>query len=925
MSDNQRGAFTRPSAEVATARYREWAHARHADNPELATKMTASFASFARRAERVLAANPDAKFAMVEFQPLAAHARPSQQHYNELKAAGYEVFGVSGSKGQGFARQHYMEETYEAGRDWLADPATQDALLRVRAQEGNDAFCKNLYPKFAAEQAKAMLEGASKFVEFLGPNLAVMAGDVSSGTTALLEERYGAKFGIERFAIDNGLGPGYEKYGTETNEALNEVRRAVNEAAGEVVLPELPVDGPSATCTGKGGVYTPFAPGPLYENGGQGLNLHGFRYVDPVRKGDSATSATPKLVFPVGAAGPLFYGTGTSSGGTSAEIAELLHGHNIAMIRAFQRVAMERGARVLIAVGRGKMGEYAHLANEPYIRVATDPSITGFEGTEPGVFLVEFGDQVGAYREIAQNIADGNGGGIVSHGGAGTIKESTSDQLPAMLEVMGFPTFADQQYNIEAMASRGVFLRVQGDTVQEWTQSIYENAIRMLDHPGERAEATRALRAELDAQPPLGDVYREFLGGPVDDPHSGPAVGTAATPSAPLTGGSTTGSDTSNAGAGADNASGADANASRSGDGSSDSGDKTAEGSSTSGASSRSETGGTSRGSGTNAGSHDGSGTSGASSRSETGGTSRESGTNAGTHDGSGSDTSGGDGHGSGGSTAEREPASTPGAPETSEMVNAAGPAPVERTEVAAVPAPQQHLTNEGMNAPALAEREKAAKPESPAPVAQHEETVSLDSVIAIDVAPTTAVVTAADDAPRAAEAEEAPHKQEQPAAVQTPEQSETPAAPEESAAVQAPEQSATPAAPEQPAAVQTPEQSETPAAPEESAAVQAPEQPEIPEASRRPRSLWRVVDAVPATSPVAEEEPEQPVDDPSTLEAAATSETEPPARPVVEQVEVVVVVEQVEVVAEQAEAEQVVDEVVDELELDTDFDDFDF
>ena len=124
-------------------------------------------------------------------------------------------------------------------------------------------------------------------------------------------------------------------------------------------MPEQPVDGVSATCSGEGGVLTPFVPGVLYKNGGQDLNLNGFKYVDPVRVGDARIGESE--IFPGKGARPIFYGTGTSSGGQSEEIAPLLHDHNMAMIRAFQRVGEERGAQTLIAVGRGKIGEYMHL------------------------------------------------------------------------------------------------------------------------------------------------------------------------------------------------------------------------------------------------------------------------------------------------------------------------------------------------------------------------------------------------------------------------------------------------------------------------------------------------------------------------------------------------------------------------------------
>ena len=356
-------------------------------------------------------------------------------------------------------------------------PGSRTSSCRSRA-EGNDAFCEKIYPDFAKEHARAIVPGAAKYVEFVGSRLKVIGGDVSSGVAALLQEKYGEQYGFKRFAIDNGLGPGYEEYAEQTNRALNEVRR-------ELGLPEQPVDGVSATCSGEGGVLTPFVPGVLYKNGARDMDLRGFKYVDPVRVGD--TRIGDSQIFPGAGERPLFYGTGTSSGGLSEEISPLLYEHNMAMIRAFQRLGAERGAQTLIAVGRGKIGEYLHLANEPGITVVTEGGTPGFQGTEAGVTIVEFGPQIPAYREIAESIRDGVGGGVVSHGGAGTIKEATSDQLAAPMEVMGFPTFADQQYNIRAMADRGVFLEVEGETIEAWTQSIYDNAIEMLDNPGRGA------------------------------------------------------------------------------------------------------------------------------------------------------------------------------------------------------------------------------------------------------------------------------------------------------------------------------------------------------------------------------------------------------------------------------------------------------
>ena len=175
---------------------------------------------FAKWASDKIAEDPDAKFAIVEAQSLAAHERPTQQHYKQLEAEGYNVVNLTAEKGVDFARQHFMPNTFVAGPDYLADQAKQDELLRVRAQQDNDAFCEKLYPTFAKEQALAMVPGAEKYVEFLGSRLEVIGGDVSSGTAALLQEKYGEQFGFKRFAIDNGLGPGYEEFAEQTNRRL---------------------------------------------------------------------------------------------------------------------------------------------------------------------------------------------------------------------------------------------------------------------------------------------------------------------------------------------------------------------------------------------------------------------------------------------------------------------------------------------------------------------------------------------------------------------------------------------------------------------------------------------------------------------------------------------------------------------------------
>ena len=56
----------------------------HRDDPTLAETMSASFARFATWAWKI-AEDPDAEFAFMEFQSLAAHARPTQQHYQQLE------------------------------------------------------------------------------------------------------------------------------------------------------------------------------------------------------------------------------------------------------------------------------------------------------------------------------------------------------------------------------------------------------------------------------------------------------------------------------------------------------------------------------------------------------------------------------------------------------------------------------------------------------------------------------------------------------------------------------------------------------------------------------------------------------------------------------------------------------------------------